>query len=140
MKARYAAAVATVFKTSDDGLCYPYRPGTRRRHVFDWPDGLRLVISRDQMPTGDVVVHFSCSFIAGSEMFLSAAAAEHPLTWFLDLAVMRFNAVSGYCGVILFGGFSEGKGIPHWYIPQKTRDAPRTARASAGDVYHRSAN
>ena len=35
------------------------RPGNQPRHVFDWPDGLRLTVRRERMSDGRIAVHLS---------------------------------------------------------------------------------
>ena len=45
------------------------RPGQRREHLFDWPDGLRLVVARELGP-GEVEAHLHVSGSAFDNCYL----------------------------------------------------------------------
>jgi hypothetical protein len=59
LKQRYKDAVEPVY--SLDEMEGPNRPSLRRQHVFDFQDGLRLIITRERYPEGQVVLHWSAS-------------------------------------------------------------------------------
>ena len=59
LRARYAAALAPIHDAESLMLGTVERPGQRRRHVFDFDCGYRLIVSRERMPTGVVRTHVS---------------------------------------------------------------------------------
>lgn len=49
------------------------RPGQQRKHVFDSPDGLRVILSREKVE-GGILLHASCSAFADAEILKSLRA------------------------------------------------------------------
>lgn len=96
------------------------RPGTKPEHVFDFAEGLRLIISRERTEKGKLLVHLSASLTEGSLFDRLAAMpkpqAMHEFKW----AVQRyyFELCGRTIGDDEFLGWSEGKGVPHWVIPE----------------------
>lgn len=75
-KKRIDAALVDVFDMAAIArMPESQRPGMDRKHVFDFEDGIRLLVSRDRMPGGEVIVHISASF----DKELSGPLP--PLTW-----------------------------------------------------------
>lgn len=64
LRARYPDAVMDVYEVQKimDGLA---RPGTMRKHVFDYFDGMRFIVSRDKV-RNDIFLHISVSMQTGS--------------------------------------------------------------------------
>lgn len=99
LRARFPKALERVWIPTDPMLD---RPGLHREHVFDFPTGLRLLISLDKLD-GPVELHVSASW-------------EHDGPRDLDAANIIVNAayhMLGGEGTLLFIGFSNN-GIPHW--------------------------
>lgn len=59
MRARYAQALEGVW-TPAMGVAGD-TPGKLRRHTFDWPDGLRLIVSMDDLDGKGAKLHVSGS-------------------------------------------------------------------------------
>lgn len=90
------------------------RPGLCPANVFDFPDGLRLIVGRERQaePNGEVV-HVSASVFKGSSLW-HAILAEGPAFLGLRKAVeSRFQAIGG--PTIYFAFLSPRAGIPHWF-------------------------
>lgn len=143
MKARLAQAFHPLVRVEmgADGLP-PYRPGQHRRHVFDFPDGLRLIVSRDdldpwQFVKGEVL-HVSASFDQHSRLYhqlqtmirKGTQRLEREKGWhreaalpeavnrmkdnFCDTVVLRFAELTGYT-LARSVTWSDQKGVLHWF-------------------------
>lgn len=84
------------------------RPGDKPRHVFDFEDGIRLIVSRDVIKSQEVI-HFSGSFEPA--IYSGSMNMQH----ILDLMVYKFIVLWGTKPHVNFVGFTS-KGIPHWCI------------------------
>lgn len=85
------------------------RPGLHRKHVFDFRTGWRLIISKERLPTWEVVLHFSTSYIH-----------KHPAGYtdkdIVEESVLYWYNVSQMFEIMPeFIGFST-KGIPHFLV------------------------
>ena len=87
------------------------RPGTQRQHVFDWEDGVRMIISRDQLENRHVVVHLSAS-VNLSTYDVTRLGRLSP-TSFVRLVEQHWKMLGG--PPVTLEGFSPEKGVPHWY-------------------------
>jgi hypothetical protein len=92
-------------------------PALFRRHVFDFSDGLRVVISRDALPGNPYGVHLSCSIWPATSLEISSRArsfkAQQFQRWFQEICERRFQR---YFNVkATFRHWSEA-GIPHWFV------------------------
>ena len=65
LKGRYFEAVAKIYDAVEISKDPETRPGKLRKHVFDFFDGCRMIVSKERMPNGKVVLHFSASFQEG---------------------------------------------------------------------------
>jgi hypothetical protein len=125
MKARYPKALEFLYDSTAIIQGNAIRPGECASSIFDFTDGVRLIISREQMPDGSVVLHLSASFKQGSVMqqtFRSNRAkygmSDAALQW-MTAAVTHFQEISGDRREPHFLGFSQGTIIQHWIIPEK---------------------
>jgi hypothetical protein len=59
LRARLRDALADHYKLGE--YDYSDRPGAKRKHIFDHPDGTRLIISRETLGTCQQVIHVSGS-------------------------------------------------------------------------------
>lgn len=127
LRARYPDAVATIHDVESVRLGVAPDPSSDPRHVFDWPDGLHMIVSRGRLPCGHVVIHFSASVRPGSPAHLAVerAVVEHGREACLPWVEGRFRLLSGWRGEVRFLGWSEGKGVPHWHVPQPQPDPMR---------------
>jgi hypothetical protein len=127
--ARFAAAIDTEPYVAGEEP----RPGTQRRHVFDFPDGLRLIVSRDQYPAPlgkrpMVGIHMSASMHDGQPLAKEIAqaitedrypgvSAPYVATKLIDMAaVQRFRAMCGYDKKLRPKQVSPS-GVLHYSIP-----------------------
>lgn len=89
-------------------------PSKLRAHVFDFEDGVRMMVSRDMEEEGKVYLHVSASVEPGMlywGLILSGAIGKSE---FLRRMEHRFAQLSGQSEKLEFCGFSPGKGVPHW--------------------------
>lgn len=93
-------------------------PGQLREHVFDWPEGLRVIISLEQFPDGIQNLHFSASAGRNSE-FAQQIALLNPRLHakiFVSHARTKIEAVTGFN--IGPPRFITGRGVFHWYLEE----------------------
>ena len=119
LQSRYRRAVDEVIKTVDVMQGSRERPAADRRHVFDCEDGMRLIVSREQMPDGAVGVHMSASVSSNGALYDRLAAVKandgDALAAFLEMAVARWETLSRRCCAgAEFLGLSAGL-VPHWF-------------------------
>jgi hypothetical protein len=116
LRARYPAALAEPCDVETSRLGTTFGPGQLRRCVFDCTDGIRLIISRDLQESRQTL-HLSASAQEGSRIWNlihSEMIGPHD---FVPMVESRFREISGDDGPLDFGGFSSGKGVPHWFRP-----------------------
>jgi len=112
LRSRYQAALIKVFDCRC-GTPYP-RPGQLRGHVFDFEDGMRLVISRERMSETEQRLHVSASFAPGTEIANRLDCRDLTTEQFLDLALETFARLSDDHGPLEFIDATPERGIPHW--------------------------
>lgn len=119
---RYSTALVKIYDMLEVELHPSIAPGGKPEHVFDFEDGLTLIISRERTPHGQVVTHCSASSHSSTPVNLELAMrSEHEsprdaVVWFLRFAVERWRELGLFTHEPKFIGFSEGKGIPHWHL------------------------
>jgi len=110
LRSRYDDALKDVYDAR--GLIEPLKPtpGTFRKHVFDFMDGLRIIISRELHDIGQVI-HWSASLNYGGERF------EDP-TEFIGFVIQHIHDLwDGQEDRVLEGRIivsSTDKGIVHF--------------------------
>lgn len=118
LRARYPAALEFLYlvekPTSEPG--YAIRPGECRANVFDFEDGTRLIVSREQFQSR-IVLHVSASAQPQSPLYASICLGELTPAQFCVHAVERYRAVFGDPEPLKFTGFNGTMGIPHWFRP-----------------------
>lgn len=123
LKARYGRALEHIYDQAAIEHGGAIRPGEVAANVFDFEDGLRLIVSRERMPDGDLVLHLSASFpkdcrLADEFRLLAVATPKQKiLRMFLSSIPGRFAEMSGETRVPHYLGSSD-RGIPHWVIPE----------------------
>jgi hypothetical protein len=109
LKARYPEAIRDVVDIGKIGSNPEVRPGLSREHVFDFFDGLRLIVSRDKMDL-TTVVHISASMYP-TNTFVRVEE-------FFDFVMEHFVAIRGkpVIGQVSFAVTTQG--ILHVSIPE----------------------
>lgn len=103
MQGRYRLAVADEIEVDPDKPAGDHvSPGKKRTHVFDFDNGLRLIVSRERWVTKDDkrVVHISAGLEPGRYLYQKIAAkpASTAIEEFSRTAMHFFKQVSGYEG------------------------------------------
>jgi hypothetical protein len=123
LRARYPRALEFVYDQAAIARSEGIRPGEVTAQVFDFQDGLRLIVSRECRPDGKVVLHFSASFPKESRiadefrLLLGFHPKEYVYRKWLRDVPRRFRELSGddrtprYLGV-------AGSLVPHWVIEE----------------------
>jgi hypothetical protein len=93
------------------------RPGTQRRHVFDFADGVRLIVSRDRMVNGREDICVSGSMVPNSAAQRKVGSEDVETRW-CDLVTEKWHALAGSDQVLELMGWSAGKGVPHFVVRQ----------------------
>ena len=122
LKERYSKALSKLF-VLEEVVEGGDRPGLNPANIFDFEDGLRLIVSRDHgMVFGEERVHFSASLRPGSDLEQNARyqakkrGRDVAMNYILRRAEAGFRQISGVAE-FTFIGLSEGKYIPHWVLP-----------------------
>ena len=114
LRARYPAAVAEIVNHVDVVTGKVAAPSGDPRHVFDTPDGWRLIVTRDRLADGRVGVHISASCFgdAAARRGLDFAGA-------LDAVVRTWRFLADTERTPIYLGLSQG-GIPHFFLEQES--------------------
>lgn len=119
LRLRYPAAVAEAVDTESLAMGLVRRPGETRRNVFDFPGGLRLIVSVDDAEGLGRCLHVSASPSPGTPLWdrlREAARTEglrHARRELRREAEARFRELAGAEPPKL-RGWSAEKGVPHW--------------------------
>lgn len=111
LRARFALALAATIDAEAVEAGLVDRPGQQRQHVFDFLNGLRLIVSRDRHPDGTRYLHVSASAFGLTEAQIRSGVLEPP--GFLALVRAAYRELSDDRRELPLVGFSE-KGVPHF--------------------------
>lgn len=90
-------------------------PGKHPEHIFDFPDGLRLIVSTDQYDDTGAYLHVSASISRDTPMWQEFATATTMPTDFRTRVQVRVAALGG--PAVTLGYVSNDKGVPHLFAP-----------------------
>lgn len=116
LRARYAAALTRLYDHDAVIAGEQPRPGDQPPHVFDALNGVRLIISREQTPEGRRGIHVSASLAVGCDFYEMVRSGTLTPGGFVQIAEGTFAQISGSLAKLTLLGFSDGKGIPHFFI------------------------
>jgi hypothetical protein len=101
LQARYPAALNFIAKQLD------------RRNIFDFQDGVRIMVSRQMIDRRGCVIWLSAGIIRDTRMWRMFEHKELTQALFKLLIEGRYIELSGGGQPMTFRGFSP-KGIPYW--------------------------
>lgn len=114
LRARYPAAVAELLNSEDIQNSEIPAPSSLPHHVFDTPDGWRLIVSRELLPNSLIVVHLSASIHDETLLAqLEGEKTERPLEEICRL--WRYLARSDRTPDLVY---VSPKGVPHFFVEQ----------------------
>jgi hypothetical protein len=120
LKGRYCKALFKWYDYRGGGLTLEEGPCANRDQVFDYFDGVRLMVSLDIEPEGERFLHLSASVPDyGSTLFKRIARGECSLDEFCMLVEEKWRTLSG--DLRPFTRAREvftARGVPHWRIKQ----------------------
>lgn len=112
LKNRFKESLLAVYNPIECKENPDKRPGIKQENIFDFEDGIRLIISRDVVKATEVI-HFSASInpkiYNGS---FGRSLHEKMVMHFIDLYEFTDNINVHYAGI-------TNAGIPHWYVEYK---------------------
>jgi len=125
LKARFPKALEFVFDAvgiRDRGLI---RPGECAANVFDFEEGIRMIVSREMLADGKIALHFSASvFDPGKLKKRLEGLPSSPATrkaWFIGECVILWRRLSGDNRQSNFLGFTSSENVAHWHIDEVTK-------------------
>lgn len=114
LRARYPAAVTDLIDAQAVRDGQLPSPSSNRRHVFDTPDGWRLIISREQVPSGLIAVHLSASV---HSPLLHRRLQQHNQSWSFENIFRLWRYLARSDRTPTFVHLTK-KGVPHFIIEQ----------------------
>lgn len=118
MRDRYGAAREPLYDQVAVSEGRQAIPGELRPHVFDFDDGIRLMVSRERTPDGDVVLHLSASVEEDSELYRWIKKGRVGVNEFCFAVIKKWRAISDSKAEVTFIGISSPKGCPHWFVEE----------------------
>jgi hypothetical protein len=122
LRARYPEALREVFDPQSVTLGMQLPAWACPRNVFDCEDGLRIIVSRDDLGGRvGVVLHVSAALDPAAPLYRELLRSARHIwpEWarakFCRLALARWREISGDDRLIEFAGYGGAQGIPHWY-------------------------
>ena len=120
LQSRLTAALLPVYDVDAIERGEVPAPATQRAHVFDFRDGLRLIVSTDQEETRGVYTHLSASYWPGTPLERQVLTAmrrsvSRAMKDFRLLVETRWRRLHG--PPVAFTLWSAEKHIPHWFGP-----------------------
>lgn len=94
------------------------RPGLHPENVFDFHDGLRLIVSQDLYDVGEHL-HVSASLRPGSPLYQKVERGKMKVPDFALLVRNRVQFVGGADVTLCY--LTEEKGVPHFFEPELPR-------------------
>lgn len=91
-------------------------------HVFDFLDGLRLIVRRERSALERVCLHVESSLCPLSPLWRQAEDGSLSFSRYLALCVRRFAKLSGERRALPLAGVSSVKRVTHWYLPEESSD------------------
>jgi len=97
------------------------RPGANPRHVFDFPDGMRLIVSFDTWQGQPPILHVSASYVPDSQVDqmirMVPNVGSMRLAAFVGAAVQHFQQLSGVAAGLKLKAFNGY--VPHFFGPTR---------------------
>ena len=122
LRARYLAAMTRVYDVTGFFEMPADRPGLHREHVFDFEDGLRLIISREKRDK-DVYLHWSAS-MEGADL------CEESVTKFAEFVMGHMVMLWGSkCGAMRIMMFYSGR-VLHFICPEGQKTVAEVTAAA----------
>lgn len=107
LKMRFIGALTPVYD-ADEILKGSARPGTQRKHVFDFCDGMRMIVSRERVGD-DIFLHVSVSFTGDEKVGQEL----------ICLVIERVNMMRDMAVPGLVKAFQTAQGVVHFVFPEK---------------------
>lgn len=125
LRARYHEALAPTYLIVDERSGEWHGIGQKRKHVFDFDDGLRLIISRERgaipaLPAHQVIIHVSASFDLGSPYIKKITDQVFSLKEMNRFVQRRFRELSADTRELVPWALTIPKGVPHYIIKEGT--------------------
>ena len=92
------------------------RPGPQPQHVFDWEDGLRLIVSRDRFPDGRLGIAVSGSLVPAGALHRQLQRESELEDGFCAAVSERWRVLANSSRIPEFLGWSREKGVPHFVV------------------------
>jgi hypothetical protein len=113
LRERYPAAIAEIVDQRDIVHGMAEAPSGDAKHVFDTPDGWRLIVSRERLLNGQIGIHISAS-VHDAEKVISMMQSPH-ITEMNRLVIRAWQLIAGSARTPRLVAITEG-GIPHFFL------------------------
>src|SRR6267143_2469193 len=117
LRARYHASITDLYDQLEVASGERYPPSALERHVFDTPDGWRLIVSLERTPNGMVGIHLSGS-IHNARLVMRSLRdweGDQGLHKLIDAVIGAWQSLAKSDKMPTFLGLSE-KGVPHFFL------------------------
>ena len=115
MKLRFHAAVDSVVYIDKVRSGEQVSPSKLRKHVFDFPDGMRMIVSREDLGDGKVFYHASAS---GTEAY-GESIRDEGISGVVEDLMLRLAALRDTHPIKQVSSFVSQKGMLHIMFPEE---------------------
>jgi hypothetical protein len=126
---RYPAAVERVYDLHE--MWDKRRPGLNRQHVFDFEDGLRLIVSRERHDSDEVMLHWSASIDEGHLQRPPFQDVQDFTNFVMEHMSTLWDEPGGKQGNVHVKSSAEG--IIHFFMVEDS--APKPGKCRPGDEW-----